>query len=99
MTLAEVKRRVESFRRVKLNDMKQQAQFDYILADAIGRSVARIYGGGAKYPSLYEMYPTLFSDEEYKRQEEERINELSAIRFKQFADNYNKRFKGGKINE
>ena len=95
MTLGEIKRKIESCRRVRLMETKQQAQLDYILADAIGRSVARIYGGSAKYPPLYEMYPSLFDDEEYKRQEEERRNELSAIRFRQFADNFNKRFKGG----
>lgn len=97
MTLAEVTRAIESKRRTHKKELQEKAQMDYILADAIGRSVNRVYG--SNFPSLLEMYPFLFEDkkEDFKRQEEERRAELSAIRFKQFANSFNKRFKGGNV--
>lgn len=99
MTLAELGRAIESKQRIHKRELQEKAQMDYILADAIGRSVSRIYSG--KFPSLLELYPTLFADkqEEIARQEEERRAELSAIRFKQFANSFNKRFKGGNVEE
>ena len=41
-----------------------KAQFDYILADTIGHSISRIYDG--KMPPIYEVYPSLFNEEDYK---------------------------------
>lgn len=90
MTIAELVRAIESKKRARLNDLRDRAQFDYIMADLIGLSVSRIYGG--KYPSLLDSYPSLFDNEEYKIQQEEKKNELSALRFKQFVNSYNKRF-------
>jgi hypothetical protein len=91
-TLAEVIRAIESRKRqMKLED-QERAAFDYILADMIGRSVARLYSSSANLPQINEVYPTLFDSAEIEAQKQEKKTELSILRFKQFAQTYNKRF-------
>lgn len=92
MTLAEVNRAANSkIRMTEIEDQKK-ASFDYILADLIGRSVSRIYSSSGKMPSLSEAYPSLFSKEKEEEVIQQKKNELSALRFKQFANSYNNRF-------
>ena len=99
MTIAELERLVKSKKRV----MKQQAEaeaklrasFDYTLADLIGRSVARIYSNSARLPEIAEVYPSLFDREEVETKKAQKKQELSALRFRQFAQSFNKRFIGG----
>lgn len=94
MTLAEVNRAANSkIRMTKIEDEKK-ASFDYILADLIGRSISRLYSSSGKMPSLSESYPSLFSKEEEVKTIQQKKNELSALRFKQFANSYNNRFNG-----
>lgn len=93
MTLAEVVRAVESRKRVQEIEAKEKATFDYILADLIGRSMARIHSSANHYPTLAEAYPDLFNSAEIEAEVKARKDELSALRFKQFANSYNKRFK------
>ena len=93
MTLAEINRAANSkIRMTKIEDEKK-ASFDYILADLIGRSVSRIYSSSSKMPSLSEAYPSLFSKEEEVKTIQQKKNELSALRFKQFANSYNSKYK------
>jgi hypothetical protein len=92
MTIAEIQRAVESKVRVKQTELKERASFDYILADLIGRSCARLMSASAEMPSIENAYPSLFAKEETQNKAEERKQELSAIRFRQFADSFNKRF-------
>ena len=95
MTLAELTRLLKAKRKMKELEMKERAVMDYKLADLIGASVARIYSSSAKLPELKETYDFLFNEEDkeaMKQKEQERKAELSAIRFKQFADSFNKRF-------
>lgn len=72
---------------------KQQALANYKLADLIGHSVARIHNKANKYPSLFEAYPKLFMEQQDEEKIQEQKDELSAIRFKQFADSFNKNYK------
>lgn len=76
----------------ELEDRKR-ASFDYLLADLIGRSISRLYSSSGKMPSLSEAYPSLFNKEEEAEVIQNKKKELSALRFKQFANSYNKRFK------
>lgn len=92
MTLAEVNRAANSKIRITKIEDEKKAQFDYILADLIGRSVSRIYSSSSKMPTLSEAYPSLFSKEEEKEKIQQKKNELSALRFKQFANSHNNRF-------
>lgn len=66
---------------------------DYTLADLIGRSVARIYNASNTMPNIEDVYTTVFDKEELERKRQERQAELAAIKFKQFAENLNKKFK------
>ena len=92
MTLAEIERYLESRMRVRKEDERQTAYDNYRLADLIGRSIARVYNSSNKYPSLAEAYPSLFSSEEEQEAIQEKKDELSALRFRQFAESFNNRF-------
>lgn len=99
MTIAELIRAVDSYKRRYRTQERQQAAFDYLLADAVGRSVSRIYSSSARMPKLYELYPALFDSEEIQEQEQTRRDELSVLRFKQYAQAHNNKLKGGKKSE
>lgn len=102
MTPAEIERLIESKARVKAKEDKEKASFDYILADLIGKSISRIYSSSAKLPEINEAYPSLFESEDIEEKKQERKDELSALRFKQFAQAYNKNIskkEGEKIND
>jgi hypothetical protein len=95
MTITELERKIESIKRVYKQEQQTKASFDYILADLIGRSIARIYNSSNEMPSISAVYPTLFdSKEEQERQIEKKAN-LSAARFRQFANSFNSKFKEG----
>ena len=94
MTIAELDRLITSKKRVLKLQQQEQASFDYILADLIGRSVARVYNSSNTLPDISAVYPTLFDGEEIQQQKQAKKMELSAIRFKQFAESFNKRFRG-----
>ena len=93
MTIAEITRMAKSKQRTTITMSKERAVFDYLLADLIGKSVSRIYSNSAKMPELYEVYPSLFEQEDIEEKKQEQRDTLSALRFKQFAQSYNKRFK------
>lgn len=93
MTLAELIRLIESKKRIEKRRDQKRANFDYALAGLIGRSVSRIYSSSASIPDISEVYPNLFDSEEVQAQKQAQKDELSILRFKQFAQNYNKSFK------
>lgn len=95
MTLAELERAMKSKQRIKKQEAQQKASFDYILADLIGRSVGRVYSSSTHIPDISEAYPTLFNSKELEEQKAAKKAELSALRFRQFANNFNKQFNGG----
>lgn len=95
MTPAELARKVESQKRVEKAKAQEQASMDYILADLIGRSVGRIYNSSTKLPELHKAYPSLFDTEEVNEAMAVKQAEISALRFKLFAENHNKKFNGG----
>ena len=92
MTLAEIYRALESKARVMEREQKLRAYSDYTLADLIGRSVARIHSSSNKFPTLAEAYPALFDTQEEQERNQQQKDELSAIRFRQFAQFHNKNF-------
>lgn len=94
MTLAELEREIESKKRMYHQQAKEKASYDYILADLIGRSISRIHSSSNKMPSIAEVYPSLFVAEEIEEQQRAWEMEQSTIRFKQFAEAFNKRKKG-----
>ncbi len=94
MTIAELTRAMRSKNRIKKQQAQEQASFDYILAELIGRSIGRIYSSSTKMPDISAAYPSLFDDKDIEEKKVSRKNELTALRFKQFAESHNKRFKG-----
>jgi hypothetical protein len=93
MTIAELERLIESKKRIKKRQDQEKASFDYILANLIGKSISRIYSSSNKMPELAEAYPSLFNSQELEDQRQEQKDNLSALRFKQFAQAFNKKNK------
>ena len=90
MTIAEVDRAIASAKRRE----QRKASFDYILADLIGRSVARVHNSANTMPTLADAYPTLFDKQAEEEEIQKKKDELSALRFRQFATSYNKKRSG-----
>ena len=86
MTLAEITRAVEAKQMIEKQDLKNKAIFDYKLANLIAIGFAN------KLPDIWEMYPTLFNSEEEIEKREKKQAELSALKFINFAESFNKRF-------
>jgi hypothetical protein len=92
MSFAEIDRYIESQKRIKERADKEKASFDYILADLIGRSIARVYNSSNKMPTIAEAYPSIFTAEEVEEKQQEKKQELSVLRFKQFAQLHNTKY-------
>ncbi len=99
MTIGELERAIESKKRIKRRQEQEKASFDYVLADLIGKSISRIYSSSNKMPELSEVYPTLFDSEEIEEKKQERKDELSALRFKQFARAFNNKKSNGEVDK
>ena len=95
MTIAELERASASRTRIEKIRAQERATYDYLLADLIGKSVARIYNSANHMPAISEVYPSLFDSQEIENKKQERKAELSALRFKQFAYSFNQKFSGG----
>ena len=93
MTLAEIGRAIESKKRVIRVEKQDRAASDYTLALLIGRSYARLHNSSNTFPTLAEAYPSLFNNEEDQEMIQKNKNEISAIRFKLFAQSHNKKYK------
>ncbi len=93
MTMAELERAIESKKRVDKLRLQEKATFDYTLANLIGKSISRIYSSSNKMPDISEVYPSLFNSEEIEERKQEKKDKLSVLRFKQFADSFNSKFK------
>ena len=94
MSLAEMDRAIKAKKKAE----QRKASFDYVLADLIGRSVARAYNSENTMPTLAQAYPSLFDVEEEERAIQQARDEMSVLRFKQFANSINKK-KGGQLIE
>lgn len=97
MTLAELERTLNSKRRIEKLRLQEKANFDYILADLIGRSIARIQSSANHMPDISTVYPSLFDSQEIQEKKQEQKAELSVLRFKLFAESYNKKFKSREV--
>lgn len=100
MTLSELTRLINSKKKIQEKEAKEMATHNYILADMIGRSIARIASSANTFAPISEFYPGLFTSEELEEKAQEKRDELSVLRFKQFAQSYNTKFKeASKLNE
>lgn len=86
MTIPELQRAVEAKQKVEKLELKQKAIYNYKLAQLISIGFAN------KLPEIWDMYPTLFDSEEEIQKREQKQAELSALRFINFAESFNKKF-------
>ena len=93
MTLAEINRAAASKHRIAEREAKEKAVFDYVLADMIGRSIARIHSKENHFPEIEEAYPTLFKDEEAEQRKAQLQLELSVMKLHQITNSLNKKFR------
>jgi len=92
MTFAELDRYVDSRLRVIKVEQKQRASDNYTLAVLVGRALGAMFDKESTFPTLEEVYPKLFYDPKKEEEEQEQRNQLSALRFEQFAKSLNKKF-------
>ncbi len=95
MTPGEIVRSIESRSRVRRIEAQEKASYDYILANLIVKGMSVSLSGKGTVPTLEEAYPGLFDDMAKEKEQalQEQKMSLSALRFKQFAQSYNKAFK------
>ena len=83
---------VLSKKRVIERERKEKAYFDYILADTIGHSVGRLCDEKSTYPCIEDVYPDLYNSKERQEEKQKQQEQISILRFKQFAENLNRKF-------
>lgn len=89
MTLAELNRYAESYKRVQERKAREKASYDYRLADLIGYSIARLYSKDAQYPEIYDVYPAVFDKKAIEEAREKAQNQETFNWLKQFAESFN----------
>lgn len=96
MTPGEVIRFIESRNRVRRIEAQEKASYDYILANLIVKGIGITLGSKDTMPPIQDVYPNLFDDltKEHEKKVQQQKAQLSALRFKQFAQSYNNKFKG-----
>ena len=97
MTPGEIVRAIESYnRRIKI-ETQEKATFDYIQANLIVKGVGVVLSGKGTMPSIQEAYPGIFEslvvDDKQEQELQKQRDQLSVLRFKQFAQSYNNKFK------
>lgn len=99
MTIGEVVRFIESRSRVRRIEAQEKASYDYILANLIVKGIGITLGSKDTMPSIQDVYPNLF--DELAKEQEEKIQQqkaqLSALRFRQFAQSYNSKLKNKEV--
>lgn len=90
-TLSQVTRYVESYNKLKENQMQEKAYFDYQLANLIGMSVARLLSKGAKYPTFEKAYPFVNKDNDNEVDESWEM-EKQHLKLLEWAEQLNKKF-------
>ena len=99
MTPGEIIRAIEARNKVRRMEAQEKASADYILAVLITKGVGIVLGDKSDFPKIQEVYPELFNEvlETQEDKIQQRKTELSALRFKQFAQSYNSNFKNKEV--
>jgi hypothetical protein len=87
MTLGEITRFIKGYIHREEREARFRASMDYALATTICSGISSIFGGG-HMPEIHEVYPSLF--------EEKNKTSQSVANFINFANDFNRRFKGKK---
>ena len=92
MTLGELQRLFEAKQEVYKARAREKAENNYILAGLIGINLSRVFNASIEIPPIEEVYPNLFDVEQIREEKQNKKQELSVLRFKQFAQAFNKNF-------
>lgn len=92
MTLGELQRLFEAKQEVYKARAREKAENNYILAGLIGINLSRVFNTSIEIPPIEEVYPNLFDVEQIREEKQNKKQELSVLRFKQFAQTFNKKF-------
>ncbi len=94
MTLREIENCINSKQRVRRMENQERATYEYIQATLIIKGVGIALGSKEEFPTVEQAYPGVFEDLVEKKQDElqQKKDELSALRFRQFAQSYNNKF-------
>lgn len=95
MTPREVLRAIKSKRRVKELELQEKATFDYIQAQLITKGFSIVMGSKDSFPQIQDVYTGVFTNlvKEQEAKIQEQKNNISAIRFKKFAQSFNNNLK------
>jgi hypothetical protein len=95
MTPAEIGRAIDSKNRLIKIEAKEKASYDYIQATLIIKGISICLGDKSSFPSIQEAYPNLFDDlmKEHTEKIQKQKETISTLRFRQFAQSYNNKFK------
>ena len=94
MTVAELSRASKAKVKIQKQEAQEKATYDYIQAQLIIKGVAKVLGDKSSFPTIEEAYIGLFDDvkaEQEAKIQEQKMN-ISAIRFKQYANFHNKKY-------
>lgn len=95
MTLAEVKRYIDTYEKKRTRELKEQAMIEYITCDLMATSIGRLLSKDVKYPTFIDAFSNLFTKEEIEQFEEEQARakrEATIERLKAMAQAHNERF-------
>jgi len=90
MTYGEILLSVEAYRETNRLRVREVASFNHSLANLIALSVNRLLDKKAKYPSLKESFPNLFSDLKDK-QEIVEDEDVTKARLLQYMESNNRK--------
>ena len=95
MTPREVSRAMKAKHKVRRAMAQERATLDYIQANLITKGVSIAFGSKETIPPIEQVYVGLFDDvkEQQEEQIKQRKTDLSALRFKMFAQSYNNNLK------
>ena len=96
MTLAEVKRYIDTYEKMRTRQLKEQAMIEYITCDLMATSIGRLLSKDVKYPTFIDAFSNLFTKEEieqFEQEQEREKREATIERLKAMAQAHNDRFK------
>lgn len=95
MTLAEVKRYIDTYEKKRTRQLKEQAMIEYITCDLMATSIGRLLSKDVKYPAFIDAFSNLFTKEEieqFEQEQERQKREATIERLKAMAQAHNERF-------
>lgn len=77
MTYKEIVNYMKAYKKRREVEFKELVTINHLLGDLIGMSVSRLFSKDAKYPSVVEMFPNLYKEEQeaLKEQKQKELNE------------------------